>query len=256
MEGQDLEGVGDEKTRETDGVEDTKDPDKGDLGVSGAGVGAHDTLGVAVRHLDLDLRVLVDGTGDGPAGEGQDHAAGRDEEEGPTAELVDGEGGADGGRQIEDGAAGGEGKLAVLLGDTGAVVDHVHVVREEGVTGVLRDDTEGDDDGQSPAVALGAEEVEVGGLGAAVTVRLDGLGDLAVLELDSGVVGVAATVVLGEHGKGLLRPVLVDEVSGRLGNPPDTDELQHRGHGLDEGDGSPRPVAIDGGSAPANDGHN
>lgn len=255
VERQNLKSVGNEETGETNGVEDTEEPDEGQLGIAGTLVGDLDTVGELLRDGNLDLRVLVDGTGDGPEGEGGDHAAGGGEEERATTEAINAEGSSNRDGEIEDGLASGQGELLVLLGDTRTLVDDVHVVGEEGVTRVLRDDTEGDDDGQTPQVALGPEEVEVRGGAVAVAVGLDGLLDLAVLELDEGVVLVAATVVLGQHGKSLLRLVLVDEETRGLGDPPDTDELHHGGDGLDEGDGPPGPVAADGGGSPADAGH-
>lgn len=63
-------------------------------------------------------------------------------------------------------------------------------------------------------------------------------------------------MVLGNHVEGFLRLVLVDEESGRFGNPPDADELDDGRDGLDEGDGAPGPVVGDGGGAPADDGDN
>jgi hypothetical protein len=225
MEGENFESVGDEETRETNVVEDAEDPDEDELGVSGPGVGL--------------VRVLVDGTGDGPAHESEDHAEDGGQEERATAELVDAQGSGNGDGEIENGLAGGDAELGVLVGDAGALVDGVHVVGEQSVTRVLRDDTERDDDGQPPAVALGAEEVEVAGGLVGILLDADGLPDLAVLELDCGVVLVAATVPLGEHGQGLLVPVLVDQVTGGFGNPPDEGKLDDRGDDLDEGDGSP-----------------
>ena len=85
-----LEGVGDEETGETDGVEDTEDPDEDDLG---------DTEG-----LGLAL-VLKLGGHDGPEGEGDDHAGDGDEEEWATADLVNEGGGVDGDDQRKKGVA-------------------------------------------------------------------------------------------------------------------------------------------------------
>ena len=108
VEGKNLKSVGNEETGETDGVEDTKEPDEGKLGISSALVGGLNTLGVIVGHGDADLRVLVDGTGDGPEGERSDHTGGSEEEKRATAESVDHEGGGDGDGQIKDGLAGSE----------------------------------------------------------------------------------------------------------------------------------------------------
>jgi hypothetical protein len=92
--GQNLEGVGNEQTREAHVVKGGEEPDEDELGVAGARVGA--------------VRVLVDGAADGPAHKGEAHAAGRDEEQGATAEAVDVHGGYDGDDEIVNGSTGAE----------------------------------------------------------------------------------------------------------------------------------------------------
>lgn len=94
VEGQDLEGVGDEQTGEANIVEATEEPDEDELGIAGADVGA--------------ARVLVHGTADGPAHEGEAHATGRDQEQGSTTESVHVQSRGDGDDEIVDGLAGAE----------------------------------------------------------------------------------------------------------------------------------------------------
>jgi hypothetical protein len=50
-----------------------------------------------------------------------------------------------------------------LRSDTGVCIDQVRVVRDDGVTTVLGDDTNGYNNGEPPAIALGLEEVHVAG---------------------------------------------------------------------------------------------
>lgn len=222
MEGEDLKSVGDQETRETNAVEGTKDPDEDDLCVTSAGVGL--------------ARVLVDGSGDGPASKRADHTEHGNEEQRATSKPVNVQGGGDGDNQIKDGLSARDGQLGVLVLDTGTFVDDVDVVGQDGVARVLGDDTERDDDCQSPAVALGAEKVHVCGGLVGVLLGVDDISDLAVLELDGGVVGVAASVPLGEDVQGLFVTVLVDQVTGRLGDPPDAEKLDDRRRNLEEGD--------------------
>lgn len=109
MEGKNLKSVGDEQTRESNAIEDTEEPDEGNLGVAGRGVGVLDaTLRVLGGGRGGNTRVLVDGAGDGPHGERQDHTAGRCQEQRATTKLVDEESSGDGGGQIEDSLAGSE----------------------------------------------------------------------------------------------------------------------------------------------------
>ena len=92
----------------------------------------------------------------------------------------------------------------------------MRVVGDDGVTGVLGDDTDGDDNGEPPAVTLGPEEVEVAGAVVNIGLNAESLLDLAVLELNSQVVLVAVGVVLGQGLEGLVIAVLGDEPSGGL----------------------------------------
>jgi hypothetical protein len=89
LEGQNLQGVSNEQTRETHVIEGAEKPDEDKLCVARARVGA--------------ARVLIYGTTDGPEHEGGTHAASRDEEKRATAESVDIHGGRDGDNQVKDG---------------------------------------------------------------------------------------------------------------------------------------------------------
>ena len=91
VEGQDLEGVGDEQTGEANVVEDAKDPDENDLRNAEAALAAG---------------LVVLGGHDGPDGEGGNHARDGRQEERATADLVDHEGGDDGAGEIENRLAG------------------------------------------------------------------------------------------------------------------------------------------------------
>lgn len=109
MEGQNLKRVGDKEAGETNVVEDAEEPDKDDLGVTGGCVSVFGSAAGRVGSWGRwDTRVLVDGTNDSPADEGDDHAGNGCEEEWATTDFVDGEGGADGDDEIENGFAGGQ----------------------------------------------------------------------------------------------------------------------------------------------------
>ena len=146
-EGQNLESVGDEQTGPGDGVEDAENPDDGDLDVSGGLVGV--------------AGVLVDCRGDSPDGEHDDHTGGTDEEEAATTGRVDKCGGGDGCDKSDGGLTDVETETLTGAGDSCSLVDQAGVVGEESITRVLGDDTERDQDGQSPAVTLGLEEINV-----------------------------------------------------------------------------------------------
>lgn len=226
--GENLNGVADEETGPGERVEDAKDPDEEDHGLVGAG----------------GLLLVVERRGQSPEDESAKHAGGRSQEHGAAADLVDEHGHADGDDEGEDGLAGRETELGGGLGDTGRVVELGRVVGDDGVARPLREDTERDEDGEAVTVALGLEEVEVAAVGLGLHLEADGLLDLAELELDRGVVLVAVGVEAGEHGEGLVVPVLGDEVTGRLRHPPDEDDLDDRGEGLKEGRDAPRPLVL------------
>ena len=103
--------------------------------------------------------------------------------------------------------------------DAGAFVNNVDVVGENGVAGVLGNDTEGDDDGQTPAVPLCLEEIRVLDGAVSQLVEAHSLFDLLELVLHGCVVLVASSVVGGEHLKSLVGAILGYQESRRFGDP-------------------------------------
>lgn len=97
MERKNLEGVGDEKTRETNVVEDTEEPHEGDLAQTSSLVGIG---GLAI--CASDSRVLVDGTNDGPNNKRTDHTTDGSKEQRSTTDLVDKKSSSDGERKIDN----------------------------------------------------------------------------------------------------------------------------------------------------------
>lgn len=146
-------------------------------------------------------------------------------------------------------------EFLVLVRDAGSDVDGVHVVREEGIAAVLRNDAERDQDGEAPAIAAGADEVKVAGRMGQLLLDAHRLLDLAELELHGGVVTVAAAVVLGEDVQRLLVPVLHHQVPRRLRDPPDEHDLDYGRQDLQECDRPPRPVVRELRRAPADPGY-
>lgn len=99
-------------------------------------------------------------------------------------------------------------ELLVLVMDTGAFVNNIDIVGENGVARVLGNDTEGDDDGQTPAVALRLEEIAVSDGTVSQLVEAHGLLDLLELVLHCCVILVAPCVVGSEHLKCLIGAIL------------------------------------------------
>ena len=228
LERQDLDGVGDEQTGPGEGVAHTVEPEEDDDGDAGA----------LVRGLAV-LRA-----GDGRGHEAQEHTSGGGEEERAATDAVTQHGARNGDDQGEDLVATVKTETSLGASDTGCLVDLVGVVGEESVAGPLREETERDDEHESVPVALGLEEVEVGGTLLGIELEADGLLDLLVLELHQRVVDVAVGVVLSENLQGLLGPLLGEQPTRRLGNPEDEHELDDGGEGLDQSRNSPRPVVV------------
>lgn len=99
-------------------------------------------------------------------------------------------------------------ELLVLFVDAGAFVNKVDVVGENCVARVLGNDTEGDDNGQTPAVPLCLEEIAVSDGTVSQFVKAHGLFDLLELVLHGCIVLVASGVVVGEHIKRLVGAIL------------------------------------------------
>jgi len=219
-EWQDLESISNQETRPGDSVEDTEDPDDWDLNVTSGLVGL--------------ARVFVDSGGDGPENKHDDHTGGTDKEERTTTSLVNESGRGDGNDQGKGSVSDIETQFLARGGDTGTSVDQISVVGEQGVTGVLRNDTERDKNGQPPSVTLGLEEVNIGGSLIGFTFKSHGLLDFTVFELNGGVVLVTSSVVVGEHLKSLIRAILSDQPSWGFWDPPDEHQLDDGWNDLEE----------------------
>jgi hypothetical protein len=102
------------------------------------------------------------------------------------------------------------------VGDTSVCVDQVRIIRDDGVTTVLGDDT--DDNGKPPAVTLGPEEVQVAGCLINLLLYPKSFSDFTILELDGQVVLVTVSVPFGQGLEGLFVAVLRYKPSRRLGD--------------------------------------
>lgn len=92
--------------------------------------------------------------------------------------------------------------------DTGTLVNFADVIGEQSVSRILRDDTKGDNDRQTPAITLGPEEVRVFGGTISQLINAHSLLDLLELILDSCIVFITTCMVLGEYVKCLISPIL------------------------------------------------
>jgi hypothetical protein len=110
-------------------------------------------------------------------------------------------------------------KLLLLFRDTRSDVYGILVLRYHGVAGILRDDAERYNDGQSPPVPLCAEEVEVRRPLLCLLFHAERLVDLAVFELYRVVAAIPFAVVVGQNFECLFVAVLGDKPTGGLWDP-------------------------------------
>ena len=220
-----LEGVSNEKTGPTDGIEDTEEPDPCDLNVTAA--------------LDIGLSGGLETCGsDSPGEEHSAHTTEGDQEEGSATDSVDETGGGKSDDQRQESLTTVKWDSLVLGHDTHGLVEQTGVVGDNGVTGVLRDDTHCDKEQETVSVTTGAHEVKVGALLGGVF-ETEGLLDFLPFELDGDVVTVTVGVVLGENGESFLISLLGDQPTWRFWDPVDEGDLDERWDTLAESERSP-----------------
>lgn len=201
--GEDLNGITNQETRPTSRVEDTVEPDEEDHGVIGS----------------RGLVLLVKTTGKSPEDEDDEHTTGGEQEGETTVKAVDEHGASNRDNHIENGLSSGDDETVLLTLETSVLVEDSGVVGDDTVSGPLGEETKREENDETVAVTLGLEEVGVSGGVGGELLSLDGFTDLAVLELNGRVVGIAVGVVLAEDSQGFVMAVLGDEKTGRLGNP-------------------------------------
>lgn len=118
----------------------------------------------------------------------------------------------------------------------------------------MGDDTKRDKEHETVTVATGFEKVKIAAICLCLVLHGNGVLHLVVLELDSGVIAVAIGMILGENVESLLGALLGYKPTGRLGDPPDANNLDEGGDALDEGDGPLGLVAMDVDGAKGNEG--
>lgn len=169
----------------------------------------------------------------------EEHARGGDQEKWTTTNTVNEESARNGDDEREKSLTTVERDFLVLVFDTHRPVDYAHVVGNESVTRVLRDDTERDEEHKTVSVATGAEEIGVGTGLLSQEFETESLLDFLVLKLDSGVLNISVGMVLSESGKCFLGTVVGDVPSWRFWDPVNKSELDGSWKDLEESDGSP-----------------
>jgi len=220
---QNLDGVGNQETGPGERVSYTVKPDEKDVDVSN---------GDLVR-----LRVLL--SSDGSADQEDKHTTGGEEEELASTNTVDQQGAGDGDKQRQNLVASVQSELLSLASDTGTLVDDTCVVADEGVAGPLGEETKGDDDHKTLAVAGGPDEVKVRGTFLGQEFNADSLLHLSILKHDSGIAVVIVGVVVSKHAESLIVPVLGQQPTWGFRDPPDEGELDDGEDTLDQGWDSP-----------------
>ena len=98
---------------------------------------------------------------------------------------------------------------------------------------------EGNDDPHALAVSGSSEQSAPSDGLSSSAVKSDGLLDFVVLELDEGVLVIAAGVVVGEGAEGIGITALADKPSRRLGAEPHEEDLSDGGKTLEDGRETP-----------------
>jgi hypothetical protein len=195
LEWQNLDRIGDEKTRPGQSVGDRENPDHG-----------NDTLTSSLAAL-----LLLLGRADGPDDEAHAHGCSGGNEKRAATNAVNEQSAGDGDNEGQDGKTTVETELSVAIGYANAVVYVGGVVGGKSVARPLGEQTERRKEHKPVPVALGLEEVEVGRVFLVLEFKTKRLLDLGVFELDSGIVDVTIGVVLAKHLEGFLVPLLRDQ---------------------------------------------
>lgn len=147
LEGQNLDSVGDKQTRPSQRVSDGEDPDHGNDGLTSS----------------LALGSLLLRRSDSPNDEGNAHGCGGRDEEWATTNAINEQSAGDGDDERENGKTTVDTELGVSVCDTNGFVDIGGVVGDKTVARPLGEETERCEEHEPVPVALGLEEVEVGG---------------------------------------------------------------------------------------------
>lgn len=169
------------------------------------------------------------------------------QQERATTPLVDPEDGGDGESDVENVVDGVGDEVDPATGETGTFEDVDDVVHHDVHTGKLRPHLDSAAEVDTPQNA-GLEEIEVG-LGTFVTLELDLGPDFSVLEKDELILLVASTVKVGEDLEGLGFAALVEQPTGRLGEPEHADGENEGGDGLKTPWNTEGGLAVDIGAA-------
>ncbi len=86
----------------------------------------------------------------------------------------------------------------VLNGDACAVVNLVHIVGEESIAAILRDDTKRDEESQAISVAFGLKKVCIAATLLELELETKSFSDLFVLKANSWISFIAISMVVGE----------------------------------------------------------
>lgn len=141
------------------------------------------------------------------------------QEERATAEFVNTHGKANRNEELEQLLTGINTSLLGLLLDTGALIDEIGVVTDQGITRVLGDDTKRDKDHEAVTVATSFQKVEIAAVGLCLVLHGNSVLHLVILELDSGIIAVTIGMVLSENVESLLGTLLGYKPAGRLRDP-------------------------------------
>jgi len=119
-------------------------------------------------------------------------------------------------------------ELFTLTGDSDTIEDLGEVVRDETVTGPLREEGDSDNNPHSLEITLSLEKRDVGRCSLGLLFKPQSFLDFLILEFDQWVVRVASAVMLSDDMDSVFVSAVINKPSRGLGDEPDEDELDCR----------------------------
>lgn len=136
-------------------------------------------------------------------------------------------------------------QLYCRIGNAKSVKDSVQIIRDETVSGPLREEGDGDGDDHTLPIAGGGIESGPADISGHSAVELYTGLDLVELEEDKRVCFIAVSVIMGQDLEGLRLSALGHEPTRRFRSEQNEEELEDRGETLKDRGNTPCPVVVD-----------
>ena len=223
-----LDSIGDDKRRKGDIIRSVEQENPRNDSTTSSGT------------LLLGIQSRTDGLKD----EEQQHSSRRSQEEYPPPDLVNKERSADSPEEIPNLEDTVDEELGEGVFDTDGFENLVEVVRNQPVSGPLREEGETDDDPHTTTVSRSSEERLPSNGVLDRTIHLDSGLDLLILVLDKRILVIPIGMVISQNLERLLVPLLMNQPTWGFRAEVDEEDLEDGREGLEDGRETPRPVAL------------